>query len=65
MWDMIADVAEHFNHVPEGGNLLFMDGHVEFGKFPGLDGTQFPLDEAGVILHVAFAGPGHASHHPG
>jgi len=24
-----------FNHVPGGGNVLFMDGHVEFIKYPG------------------------------
>ncbi len=23
-----------FNHLPGGANLLFMDGHVEFGKYP-------------------------------
>lgn len=59
MWDMIADIAEHFNHVPEGGNVLYMDGHVEFGKFQGMDGKHFPLNEAGIIMHIALAGPGH------
>ena len=24
-----------FNHVPGGGNVLYMDGHVEFVKYPG------------------------------
>ncbi len=24
-----------FNHVPGGGNVLFMDGHVEFVRYPG------------------------------
>lgn len=24
-----------FNHVPGGGNVLYMDGHVEFIRFPG------------------------------
>jgi prepilin-type N-terminal cleavage/methylation domain-containing protein/prepilin-type processing-associated H-X9-DG protein len=24
-----------FNHVPGGGNVLYMDGHVEFKKYPG------------------------------
>ena len=24
----------NFNHVPGGGNVLFMDGHVEFQKYP-------------------------------
>jgi len=29
-----------FNHVPGGSNVLYMDGHVEFLKFPG----KFPVD---------------------
>lgn len=24
-----------FNHVPGGGNVLYMDGHVDFMKYPG------------------------------
>jgi prepilin-type N-terminal cleavage/methylation domain-containing protein/prepilin-type processing-associated H-X9-DG protein len=31
-------IAE-FNHVPGGSNVLFMDGHVEFGKYPQPDGS--------------------------
>lgn len=26
-----------FNHIPGGSNVLYMDGHVEFQKFPGGD----------------------------
>ncbi len=33
-----AGVAE-FNHVPGGANVLFMDGHVEFGRYPAPDGS--------------------------
>jgi prepilin-type N-terminal cleavage/methylation domain-containing protein/prepilin-type processing-associated H-X9-DG protein len=29
-----------FNHVPGGANVLYMDGHVEFVKYPG----KYPLD---------------------
>jgi len=28
------DIAE-FNHIPGGGNVLYMDGHVEFIRYPG------------------------------
>jgi len=35
MFDQISSVAEGFNHVPGGSNVLFMDGHVEFQKYPG------------------------------
>jgi prepilin-type N-terminal cleavage/methylation domain-containing protein/prepilin-type processing-associated H-X9-DG protein len=27
--------VEYFNHVPGGGNVLYMDGHVEFIRYPG------------------------------
>ncbi|HPO15519.1 MAG TPA: DUF4190 domain-containing protein [Candidatus Hydrogenedentes bacterium] len=38
MWDMITagqQGALFFNHVPGGANVLFMDGHVEFRRYPG------------------------------
>jgi prepilin-type N-terminal cleavage/methylation domain-containing protein/prepilin-type processing-associated H-X9-DG protein len=31
----------NFNHVPCGCNALFMDGHVEFGKYPQPTGSKF------------------------
>lgn len=41
MHDMLAstivmDGATVANHVPGGGNVLFMDGHVEFVRYPGI-----------------------------
>lgn len=27
--------SESFNHLPGGGNVLYMDGHVEFVRYPG------------------------------
>jgi len=35
MYDNTAIVADRFNHVPGGSNVLYMDGHVEFVKYPG------------------------------
>lgn len=35
MFDLIATRAEYFNHVPGGSNVLYMDGHVEFIRYPG------------------------------
>lgn len=62
MHDGISDEPAHFNHVPAGANVLFMDGHVEFKKYgQGLTG-EFPVNEAGLILHEA--GHGHAHAHP-
>jgi len=35
MYDSLSTVAEEFNHVPGGANVLFMDGHVGFERYPG------------------------------
>ncbi|MCP4645209.1 MAG: DUF1559 domain-containing protein [bacterium] len=33
--DNLAGDPSLFNHVPGGGNVLYMDGHVEFIRYPG------------------------------
>jgi prepilin-type N-terminal cleavage/methylation domain-containing protein/prepilin-type processing-associated H-X9-DG protein len=48
MWDSVAVVAENFNHIPGGSNVLYMDGHVEFIKYPS--------DEAPVNVLFALIG---------
>jgi prepilin-type N-terminal cleavage/methylation domain-containing protein/prepilin-type processing-associated H-X9-DG protein len=35
MYDNVALKSDKFNHIPGGGNVLYMDGHVEFVKYPG------------------------------
>ncbi len=35
MWDLVSNNVGKFNHVPGGANVLYMDGHVEFVRFPG------------------------------
>lgn len=35
MFDQVSSLASMFNHVPGGSNVLYMDGHVEFIKYPG------------------------------
>lgn len=42
MWDHITTAPGDFNHVPGGGNVLYLDGHVEFLKYPA---DRFPMDE--------------------
>jgi len=39
-------IVSEFNHVPGGGNVLFMDGHVEFIRYPG----PFPLCASWSVL---------------
>jgi prepilin-type N-terminal cleavage/methylation domain-containing protein/prepilin-type processing-associated H-X9-DG protein len=33
MHDLLATNPTHYNHVPGGSNVLFMDGHVEFQRY--------------------------------
>jgi prepilin-type processing-associated H-X9-DG protein len=42
MHDLVSTDAAEFSHVPGGSNVLFMDGHVEFIKFPG----EYPVSRA-------------------
>ena len=56
MWDVISGIAASasaapgeyqmsglkYNHVPGGGNILFMDGHTEFVRYPD---ERFPYSE--------------------
>ncbi len=55
MWDALGESEEgetpHFNHVPGGCNVLYMDGHVEFQRYKGLMGNAFPVDEGGIVVH--------------
>jgi prepilin-type processing-associated H-X9-DG protein len=30
-----------FNHIPGGGNMLFLDGHVEFVKYPQAANSKY------------------------
>jgi prepilin-type N-terminal cleavage/methylation domain-containing protein/prepilin-type processing-associated H-X9-DG protein len=39
MYDRISTDVYFYSHVPGGGNVLYMDGHVEFVKYPG----KFPF----------------------
>jgi prepilin-type processing-associated H-X9-DG protein len=42
-----------FNHVPGGGNVLYMDGHVEFLRYP----SKFPVCRTWAwVVKTAFAG---------
>ena len=38
-FDELSTDIHEFNHIPGGANVLFMDGHVEFIKYPG----DFPV----------------------
>jgi prepilin-type N-terminal cleavage/methylation domain-containing protein/prepilin-type processing-associated H-X9-DG protein len=42
MFDRVDIDPKEFNHLPGGANVLFMDGHVNFVKYPG----DFPVSRA-------------------
>ncbi len=39
-WDHISVLVQDFSHVPGGSNILYLDGHVSFVKYPA---DRFPL----------------------
>ena len=46
MWDMVnsnINGTGEFNHVPGGGNVLYLDGHVEFVKYD--PNGKFPMNQ--------------------
>lgn len=51
LWDLIwppqmEGAQGQFNHIPGGANVLWMDGHVEFIKYP----DKFPIDRCWVLI---------------
>ena len=48
MWDATSILPGDFCHVPGGGNVLYMDGHVEFMRYPN---PKMPMNKP-----FAFAG---------
>jgi len=41
MHDVVSTEISWYSHIPAGGNILYMDGHVEFVKYPG----KWPISE--------------------
>jgi prepilin-type N-terminal cleavage/methylation domain-containing protein/prepilin-type processing-associated H-X9-DG protein len=48
MWDHVSVKAGDFSHLPGGCNILYMDGHVAFTRYPG---ARFPMtaDSARIL----------------
>ena len=53
MFDTISTDIRDFSHIPAGGNIMYMDGHVEFVKYPDDRGripyTRFFVDVTSTI----------------
>lgn len=50
MSDIVSTVPADFNHVPGGANVLYMDGHVTFRKYP----SEFPVTSVFARLTSLF-----------
>ncbi|MBM3289838.1 MAG: DUF1559 domain-containing protein [Candidatus Hydrogenedentes bacterium] len=48
MWDHATTKVIDFSHVPGGGNVLYLDGHVEFVKYPAVR-FPFTVDSARTL----------------
>ena len=46
MFDLVSTASTNFNHVPGGANVLYLDGHVEFKKYP----SGFPVTRVFATL---------------
>lgn len=42
MWDRLSKNVADFNHVPGGCNILYMDGHAQFIKYPAEEAPVNP-----------------------
>ncbi len=50
IWETVSQDVDEFNHIPGGSNVLYLDGHVEFIKYPG----EFPISELmAYVMYVA------------
>ena len=52
MWDTIMPMSVHYNHLPGGANVLYLDGHVRFLKYQPNAGAagEFPMNEVGITF---------------
>jgi len=46
MYDQVSTNVVTFNHVPGGGNVVYMDGHVEFLKYP----SKYPVSRTWAAI---------------
>ncbi|MBI2421609.1 MAG: DUF1559 domain-containing protein [Candidatus Hydrogenedentes bacterium] len=51
MWDDVTQNTSAFNHIPGGSNVLYMDGHVAFLRYP----STFPVSAANATFAATYA----------
>ena len=52
LFDEVTANAKQFNHVPGGSNVLYMDGHVDFLKYP----STFPVSRSWAFFYGWYGG---------
>ena len=48
--DLVSTITAEYNHIPGGANWLYMDGHVQFQRFP----SDFPVTRTFAALVSLF-----------
>jgi prepilin-type N-terminal cleavage/methylation domain-containing protein/prepilin-type processing-associated H-X9-DG protein len=48
--DLVSVLVQEYNHVPGGANILYMDGHAAFERYPG----RFPVQRAWASMVAMF-----------
>ncbi len=54
LWDVLSTLPEYFNHIPGGSNVLYLDGHVAYLRFP----SKQPITKNVAVLGGGLAGAG-------
>ncbi len=52
MFDIVSTDVQSFNHIPGGSNVLYMDGHVEFMKYPS---EKAPVTDSFAVVAGALS----------
>ena len=55
MWDALSTVPAGFSHIPGGSNVLYLDGHVTFQRYPTSEG---PVNMPMAVATGAFVPSG-------
>jgi len=50
MMDIVATSTGHYNHVPGGCNVLYLDGHVDFVRYEPFPGGTAPVTQDMAIV---------------
>lgn len=52
MFDVISTQAAQYNHIPGGSNILYLDGHVDFLRYPGPGDSPLTYALASAIAAI-------------